>query len=216
MPAPSTKPTSRPSKSLLNEAISPLFRAHRRGRPIGRRGSGGRPGRRENEVERKQNANAAKICQCVATARVGVSHIRSVSAGYREVASDDGKGAPQFIGCKGSTNRRGMRQNGAEPRESAFGGIADQRAIKGQRRMSRVSKRSAGYREVAATMNPRTKDTRRANNPAWHPIGAMGLSFGCKKKFGGFANASIVNMLNVALLPQRIRNLQEVQLSITR
>jgi hypothetical protein len=37
--------------------------------------------------------------------------------------------------------------NGDEPWESAYGGIADQCAIKDQRRMSRVSKRSAGYRE---------------------------------------------------------------------
>jgi hypothetical protein len=44
-----------------------------------------------------------------------------------------------------STGRQ--RDNGAEPWESAYGGIADQCAIKDQRRMSRVSKRSAGYRE---------------------------------------------------------------------
>jgi len=48
-----------------------------------------------------------------------------------------------------STRRRAIFacDNGAEPRESAYGWIAAQRAIKAQRRMSRVSKRSAGYRE---------------------------------------------------------------------
>jgi len=58
------------------------------------------------------------------------------SAGYREPASDDGKEAPQFIGCKGSMPRRETMQ-------------------------------------VAGTPIPSTKDTRRANNPAWHPFCPM-------------------------------------------
>ena len=45
----------------------------------------------------------------------------------------------------------GCADNGAESKESAYGGIADQRAIKDQRRTSRVSKRSAGYRENEAS-----------------------------------------------------------------
>jgi hypothetical protein len=40
----------------------------------------------QNETERKQNAHAAKACQCVATAQVGVSRIRSDSGEYRELS----------------------------------------------------------------------------------------------------------------------------------
>ena len=57
-----------------------------------------------------------------------------------------------------SMTRQETKQNGSEPRGSARGGITAQRATKGQRRMSRVSKRSAGYRENAVTLTPSTKD----------------------------------------------------------
>ena len=125
---------------------------------------------RENEAERKTKRPCRQnLPRCCNGPRWGLAYPERKRRIPRSCERCQ-KGDPQFIGCKGSTNRREMRQNGAEPRGSACGGIAAQRAAKGQRRASRVSKRSAGYREIAATMNPRTKDTCRANNPPKRPF----------------------------------------------
>jgi len=97
--------------------------------------------------------------------------IRAVSMTRRETNQIVGTPIPNTkdrirhnepVKSKVSIPQRCTSQNGAEPRESAYGGITDQRAIEAQRRTSRVSKRSTGYREFAATMNPSTKDTVRS------------------------------------------------------
>jgi len=46
--------------------------------------------------------------------------------------------------------KKGRRENGIKQRKNAHGSIAGQRASRDQRRMSRVSKRSARYRELAS------------------------------------------------------------------
>jgi len=68
------------------------------------------------------------------------SHLRASarsSDGPREARQGSGE----------TTGRR--RENGVQQRKNAHGSIAGQRASRDQRRMSRVSKRSAGYRELA-------------------------------------------------------------------
>jgi hypothetical protein len=48
-------------------------------------------GRRENDVDQAENAYGSIVEQCVAETNGGFLAYPSASAGYREVASDDGK-----------------------------------------------------------------------------------------------------------------------------